>query len=232
MHPWGKWGRNFVEYGVAAAKAALADAGVAWRRRPVRLGRRHDPKRLPRLRRRCHLRPGARVDRRPGLELLRGVRLGCHRHRGGPGADPRRPLRRRPGGRRRHHPEGLLRPGRRRPQGRPGLAALPPARVPPTPPTSPSTRGGAWSCSAPPSTTSPPSRSRTPATAWPTPMPVTARKSPSRRCWRRPWWPTPCACWRSAPPLTAAPPWCSAAPSTPAAMAEVRARRRSPPCRR
>jgi acetyl-CoA acetyltransferase len=30
MHPWGKWGRNFVEYGVAAAKAALADAGLAW----------------------------------------------------------------------------------------------------------------------------------------------------------------------------------------------------------
>jgi acetyl-CoA acetyltransferase len=26
MHPWGKWGRNFVEYGVHAAKAALADA--------------------------------------------------------------------------------------------------------------------------------------------------------------------------------------------------------------
>jgi acetyl-CoA acetyltransferase len=31
MHPWGKWGRNFVEYGVVAAKAALADAGVEWR---------------------------------------------------------------------------------------------------------------------------------------------------------------------------------------------------------
>jgi acetyl-CoA acetyltransferase len=30
MHPWGKWGKNFVEYGVHAAKAALADAGVAW----------------------------------------------------------------------------------------------------------------------------------------------------------------------------------------------------------
>lgn len=28
MHPWGKWGRNFVEYGVHAAKAALSDAGV------------------------------------------------------------------------------------------------------------------------------------------------------------------------------------------------------------
>ena len=31
MHPWGKWGRNFVEYGVVAAHAALADAGVAWK---------------------------------------------------------------------------------------------------------------------------------------------------------------------------------------------------------
>lgn len=28
MHPWGKWGRNFVEYGVAAARAAMADAGI------------------------------------------------------------------------------------------------------------------------------------------------------------------------------------------------------------
>jgi len=31
MHPWGKWGRNFVEYGVAAAGDALTDAGVEWR---------------------------------------------------------------------------------------------------------------------------------------------------------------------------------------------------------
>src|SRR5437773_6039031 len=30
MHPWGKWGRNFVEYGVHAARAALAEAGVDW----------------------------------------------------------------------------------------------------------------------------------------------------------------------------------------------------------
>ena len=28
MHPWGKWGRNFTEYGVAAARDALADTGV------------------------------------------------------------------------------------------------------------------------------------------------------------------------------------------------------------
>ena len=31
MHPWGKWGKNFVEYGVVAATAALADAEVDWR---------------------------------------------------------------------------------------------------------------------------------------------------------------------------------------------------------
>ena len=31
MHQWGKWGRNFVDYGVVAARAALADANVAWR---------------------------------------------------------------------------------------------------------------------------------------------------------------------------------------------------------
>lgn len=30
MHPWGKWGKNFVEYGVKAARNALADAGVNW----------------------------------------------------------------------------------------------------------------------------------------------------------------------------------------------------------
>src|SRR5580658_4049189 len=31
MHPWGKWGRPFVEYGLAAARDAMADAGVTWR---------------------------------------------------------------------------------------------------------------------------------------------------------------------------------------------------------
>jgi acetyl-CoA acetyltransferase len=31
MHPWGKWGRPFVEYGVRAAREALRDAGVDWR---------------------------------------------------------------------------------------------------------------------------------------------------------------------------------------------------------
>jgi acetyl-CoA acetyltransferase len=30
LHPWGKWGRGFVEYGAVAARAALADAGLTW----------------------------------------------------------------------------------------------------------------------------------------------------------------------------------------------------------
>jgi acetyl-CoA acetyltransferase len=30
MHPWGKWGRNFIEYGIVAAQAALKDAGLEW----------------------------------------------------------------------------------------------------------------------------------------------------------------------------------------------------------
>lgn len=30
MHPWGKWGRSFVEYGTKAAREALADAGLDW----------------------------------------------------------------------------------------------------------------------------------------------------------------------------------------------------------
>jgi acetyl-CoA acetyltransferase len=31
MHPWGKWGRPFVEYGLVAVRDALADAGLSWR---------------------------------------------------------------------------------------------------------------------------------------------------------------------------------------------------------
>ena len=30
-HEWGKWGRNFVEYGVKACRLALEDAGVEWK---------------------------------------------------------------------------------------------------------------------------------------------------------------------------------------------------------
>ena len=31
MHPWGKWGSDFTDYGVTAARAALNEAGLDWR---------------------------------------------------------------------------------------------------------------------------------------------------------------------------------------------------------
>ena len=118
MHPWGKWGRNFVEYGLAAAGDALPEAGLPWTDVAVRGRRRHHPQRLPRIHRRGHLRPGPGVDRGPGLLGLRRLCLGGPGHQQRPGPDPGRAVRRGPGGRGRHHPQGLLRPGRRRPQGR------------------------------------------------------------------------------------------------------------------
>ena len=30
MHAWGKWGRDFTEYGMVAARAALTDANIKW----------------------------------------------------------------------------------------------------------------------------------------------------------------------------------------------------------
>ena len=30
MHPWGKWGKNFVEYGIKACQDALKDANIEW----------------------------------------------------------------------------------------------------------------------------------------------------------------------------------------------------------
>ncbi|MBV9090814.1 MAG: lipid-transfer protein [Mycobacteriaceae bacterium] len=30
MHPWGKWGNDFTEYGMVAARAALGEAGLDW----------------------------------------------------------------------------------------------------------------------------------------------------------------------------------------------------------
>ncbi len=97
-------------------------------RRATGLRRGHDPQRLPRLRRRRHFRPGARLDRSPRHERVRRLRVGRGGHRQRAGADPGRVVRRRAGGGSRHHAQGLLHPRGRGPQGRPRLAPLPPAR--------------------------------------------------------------------------------------------------------
>ena len=128
MHPWGKWGRNFVEYGVVAAQAALADAGVEWPDVQFVSGGDTDAQRLPRLRRGRDVRAGARLERRAGRVVVRGVRVGRHRARDGARPDPRRLLRRRARDRRRHHTEGIPRAEQGRAGRRSRLAALPPAR--------------------------------------------------------------------------------------------------------
>ena len=124
MHPWGKWGRNFAEYGVVAARRARRRRPRAVRRRvPGRRG--HDAQRVPGLRRRLHVRAGARLVRDPGLVELRRVRVRCRGPRSGPGPDPRRQSRRGPRRRCRHRPEGVLRAATRGSTRRPRLAALP-----------------------------------------------------------------------------------------------------------
>ena len=125
MHPWGKWGRDFTEYGVVAARTALRDAGLDWRQIQLVAGADTIRNGYPGFVAgatfaRSWAGPASRVVE------LRGMCVGVP----GPGCSPARaqimaglcdvalvigadttP--------------GLLRPGRRRTQERPGLAAVP-----------------------------------------------------------------------------------------------------------
>ena len=208
MHPWGKWGRNFVEYGVAAARDALADAGLDWTRR-----RSSWPAATPSATATPATSP-ARRSRRPSAGRARAWRAAtppaprarsAHRASRAPrswpgscdvalvvGADttPKgffAPV----GGDRPDDPDwlrfrllGATNPtyfalyARRRME----LYGATDARL----------RQGEGEERAP--------RPRTTRTR------ATARRSPRTRCWPRRWWPTRCACSRSAPPATAAPP--------------------------
>ena len=113
MHPWGKWGQSFVKYGVAAARAALADSGVNWQDVDFIVGGET-------------VRNGyggyvagatfAQALGWNGARVAHVVRRVCdgspgtrHRSRTNPG----RPQRSCPGRRRRHHAEGLPRSRRR-----------------------------------------------------------------------------------------------------------------------
>ncbi len=66
MHPWGKWGRNFVEYGITAARDALADAGVAWTDIQYVSGADTIRNGYPGLHRRRHASPRPSAGRAPG----------------------------------------------------------------------------------------------------------------------------------------------------------------------
>ena len=78
MHPWGKWGRNFVEYGVAAIRALARGRRRRLHATSVRRRRRHDAQRLSRVRRRCATFAQAHgMDGRAGhVDLRRRARRG------------------------------------------------------------------------------------------------------------------------------------------------------------
>ena len=158
MHPWGKWGRDFTEYGMVAARAALDDAGLAWRDIQYVAGADTIRNGYPGFIAGATFAQKLGLDRRARVVELRRVRLGRAGAPPGACADPRRVLRRRVGDRRRHHAEGILRAGRRRAQERPRLAALPPAWGQPTRCTSRSTHDAGWTSTARPPTTSRASR--------------------------------------------------------------------------
>ncbi len=95
MHPWGKWGRNFVEYGVHGDQGRPQGRRPRVEGRPLRGRRRHDAQRLPGLRRGCDLRPGDGLDRHSDRELLRRLRHGRPGDRHRAHANPGRHVRRR-----------------------------------------------------------------------------------------------------------------------------------------
>ena len=155
MHPWGKWGRNFVEYGVEAARAALADAGIAWSDVQFVAGADTIRNGYPGYVAGADLRPGARLERRPRRRPAtppaprasprstppgRGSSPGCATSPSWSAPTPRR---------RASSPRSPA-SGRTI---RTGCASG--CSAPPTPPTSRSTPAAAWTCTAPPTRTSP-----------------------------------------------------------------------------
>ena len=151
MHEWGKWGRPFVEYGVAAARDALADAGLGWRDMQFVSGADTIRNGYPGFVSGATFAQalgwtGARVSSvyaacASGAVAIANARAqilaGLCDVAFVVGADTT--------------PKGFFAPvggGERKDD--PGLVALPSASAPPTPPTSPSTPGAAWIASAPP----------------------------------------------------------------------------------
>lgn len=125
MHPWGKWGRGFVEYGVVAARAALADAGVDWRDIGSVVGADTVRGRLSGVRGGSDVREGPGLAGSAGHECVRRLCVGGAGHQRGASADPFGPRGRGPRGRRRRCAQGILPSGGRGQAGRSRLAAVP-----------------------------------------------------------------------------------------------------------
>jgi len=199
MHPWGKWGRSFVEYGVHAAREALADADLSWPDVQFVSGadtiRNGYPASSP-----VPPSPRPRLDRAKvassyaacasGASAIANARAqilaGCATSPSWSGdTTPRASSRR---------------SAASAATTRTGCASTCSAR--PTPPTSPSTPGGAWTASAPPTRTSPGEGEELPPRRGQPERPLRDVVT-AEQCWPRRWWPTRCASSRSAPPPTA-----------------------------
>ena len=128
MHPWGKWGSDFTEYGVVAARAALAEAGLDWRQIQLVAGADTIRNGYPGFIAGSTFAQKLGWNGVPVSSSYAACASGSQALAERPRPDPGRLLRRRPGHRRRHHPEGGLRTGRRRTQERSRLAAVPPDR--------------------------------------------------------------------------------------------------------
>jgi len=134
MHPWGKWGKNFVEYGIKACNDALADAGLEWQDIQFCSGAETVRNGYPgyvagaTFAQALGWSGARRLVGRPGGDLVRRLRLGSHRNQRRPGPDSGGHVRRGAGSGSRHHAQGLPGAHRRRALGRPRLASLPIAR--------------------------------------------------------------------------------------------------------
>ena len=122
--PVGQVGPRLHRVRRVAARAALAEAGLDWRESSW------SPAPTPSATATRASSPARRSRRSWAGTVCRSAQLRgmCQRFAGAAeraGPDPGRVLRRRPGHRRRHHPQGLLRAGRRRTQERSRLAAVP-----------------------------------------------------------------------------------------------------------
>src|SRR4051794_18359694 len=205
MHPWGKWGRNFVEYGIVAARTALADAGVDYRDVQFISGADTVRNGYPGYVAGATFAQalgwtGARVassyaacaSGATALEVARAeILAGRCDVALVVGADTT--------------PKGFLAPNAGdRPMTPTGCVSG--CSVPPTRPTSRSMRGVAWPCTARPSRTSPRCAPRTRGTAWRTRTRGIARTSRSRTSSPHRWSRTRCGWWRSAPRAMEAPP--------------------------
>ena len=109
MHPWGKWGSDFPEYGVVAARAALADAGLAWTDIQYVAGADTIRNGYPGFIAGSTFAQKLGWTGVPISSSYAACASGSQALQSRAGPDPRRLLRRRPRDRRRHDAEGLLR---------------------------------------------------------------------------------------------------------------------------